>query len=348
MSKPRTGVTKGSGIVLLLLGALGCDAGGFSTEGTRVALEKQTISWPLAGGLDTKRAPFALAPGSNLLVQDVREERLGEWRRRDGFGQDVNDAIAPATFGAPVVAGITGAGVPFVRGDSDASELGIYDSRASAVRWASPTAPSAGRAADHFGRPLVYSARSLFEVTTAILGYSSCRGNRSILTVYREGSLTAHYQVFSINTGALLWSDTSASANYIDVVAAGGFLYAIVKDAGTNLTLRRYSDATGAFIDSTVIKADAKIGGAVAVQAMYYGGNTITIAYLKTAANQIGLLEYNTLTAALDVDVTIAQNADAYLALMEEPDASGNRMLAIGSLVPDVRVLTVAPPGAVL
>lgn len=324
-----------------------CDSGEVS-----MALDKVTTTWPLAGGLDTKRSPIALSPGSNLLVQDVREERLGEWRRRDGFGQSANDVITPGTFGAPLVAGVTGNGVPFVRGDGDAAEIGIYDASASSLRWGAPVAP-AGRAADHFTRPLLYSARPLFEVSqgsgvfSSLLNYASCRGSRSILTAYRDSVLTAHYQVFSAQTGALITSGSAPNIGQVELVAAGSFLVAFSGNASTSIAVDRYSDVTGALIGSSVLKTDAT-NSATSPVAIYYGGNTITVVYTKNVANQIGVVEYDFANDTIVSDVTIVQNAANFLALLEDPDASGNRLIAVGSSVPDVRVLTVTSTGTLL
>src|SRR5947207_913194 len=56
-------------------------------------LQKQTISWPLTGGLDTKTGPLSVAPGSFLTLDDVRQERVNEWRSRAGSSHVASDDV---------------------------------------------------------------------------------------------------------------------------------------------------------------------------------------------------------------------------------------------------------------
>ena len=44
--------------------------------------DKQVVNIPLTGGLDTKTGPLAQVAGSFLQLDDVRQERLHEWRNR--------------------------------------------------------------------------------------------------------------------------------------------------------------------------------------------------------------------------------------------------------------------------
>src|SRR3954471_5610447 len=58
-----------------------------------MALEKQTISWPLTGGLDTKTSPISVVPGSFLTLDNVRQQRSNEWRPRPGTSHVTNDDV---------------------------------------------------------------------------------------------------------------------------------------------------------------------------------------------------------------------------------------------------------------
>lgn len=342
---------KAAGLLALLLSLFpSCDSGE-----EQMALDKVTTSWPLAGGLDTKRSPIALSPGSNLLVQDVREERLGEWRRRDGFGQSANDVITPGTFGAPLVVGVTGNGVPFVRTDGDVAEAGIYDASANGLRWGAPTAP-AGRAADHFTRPLLYSARPLFEIpqgsgiVSNLRLYASCYGAKSILTAasYSFSIVGVAFATFSRNSGAVLAGDASAlvPGNQVACVAAGAYLLAFYTvPSSRTLVVRRYLDATGAFVDQTVLSTESVAVNKV--DAIYYGGATVTVVWSKSTT-KTGFMEYDFANNVATTNVEIVQDSSGALSLFEDPDNSGNRFVAVSSSVPDVRVLTMTSAGAVL
>lgn len=299
-------------------------------------LSKQSFTWPIQGGLDTKRAPLSVAPGSNLLVQDVREERLGEWRRRDGFSQADGNTLPEA---APYFVGGLGAA-----GLLELGQGGLRQYSPSVTpRWASTgfgTLPPQHRTRT----PIVASA-------TATLGMARA-GNVVVVSQFAtpyvtlktfdvgSGNVISASQVLGTSTFVGTPRGAATSTKLVTVylqdatVPGNDGVYVVVTDVATGVS---------------AAAARIKAGTFASVDAMYFTGSTITIVY-ATAAGAVRVIEYNPSTAAVTVDVAIGGLTASKVFLMADASgpASGVRLLGATFSTPTTRVVRLDSAGAVL
>jgi len=308
-------------------------------------LNKQSFTWPIQGGLDTKRAPLSVAPGSNLLAQDVREERLGEWRRRDGFSQADGNTLPAALQApyAPYFVGNLGAGGLLAHGQIGADQY----SPSVTPKWAALALngqPFLPPTPQHRTRtPIVASA-------LPTLGMART-GNLVILGTY-EAPTYVHVKVFDVASGNVVSSTPSVLTSGLvgtprGAATATKLIMAYLQDAtvpGNDGIFVVVVDAvTGVASAATKIKA----GTFASLDAMYFTGSTITIV-AATAAGAVRFIEHNPTTGALSTDVAIGGLTAYKVFLMSEPEASGVRLLGATYSTPTTRVLRLTSAGAVL
>src|SRR4029079_5443491 len=98
----------------------------------------QPIAWPITGGIDTRKAPVAVAPGSFIKLQNVRQERDGEWRTRAGTTHNALDDVGAGLTREVGLPG--GARVGMTRESGFSPAVRAYSSGSTVARWATPIA----------------------------------------------------------------------------------------------------------------------------------------------------------------------------------------------------------------
>jgi len=312
-----------------------------------VSLQKIPVSWPLTGGLDTKKSPLAIQPGSHLTLDNVIQERLNEWRRRNGFTNDSLDSLPSGssfytgdTF--PYFVGNLGDAGMFAQ--SQALAMSYYPSvGAGSPRWAPYGSSSLGSPpASHKRMPLVEIGNGSFPTgftrlgNVALLGTGDPAGGAAN-PVYAVDVTNGVPRQITTDALVLRWRGASTSTHLVMFAArSDGSLLAYV-----------IPSTMGAMATYTV-KAAGGHATAPYLDAVWYGGATITVV-VRTAADAVRHLEFNPATGAVPTDVATAGISCANaLSLLVDPDSSGVRFIANSHTTPTTRVTRVSSAGAVL
>jgi hypothetical protein len=309
------------------------------TIDAEVPLTKETITWPLQGGLDTKRGPLSQAPGSNIVVQDIRQERLGEWKRRDGYSRDDANTLPEA---APYFLGNLG--------DAGLLEIGTtgmagYVPSLSSNRWSSKAV---------VGQPQQRTFRGIFSADSIgnqppLIGFAQA-GNMAFIGAVYSTAPTNNLKlaVVDLTSGAVTVIANALPANATNIwgAATSSKLVLVV---GTNSTSSVYvyvADATtGVVTGPTLLSTGASVGTQERLDVRYYSGSTVTVAFVTTGTD-VKVYEYNPATGT-STSATMGLAGAVVASLLDDATGSGNRFLAV-SLAASVRVLTVNSSGTVL
>lgn len=299
-------------------------------------LSKQSFTWPIQGGLDTKRAPLSVAPGSNLLVQDVREERLGEWRRRDGFSQADGNTLPEA---APYFVGGLGG-------------LGLLELGQGGLRQYSPSV-TPHWALYQFYSPLPQHRTRTPIVASAIATLGMARaGNLVVVSQFSAGYVTL--KAFDVGSGNVVSATQVLGTSTFTGTPRGAatatkLVTVYLQDATVPGNDGVYVVVTDAVTGVSGAAVKIKAGTFASVDAMYFTGATITIVF-ATAAGAVRVIEYNPTTGAVAVDVAIGGLTASKVFLMADASAaaSGVRFLGATFATPTTRVLRLDSAGAVL
>jgi hypothetical protein len=322
-----------------------------------VPLQKQKVSWPLTGGLDTKTAPLAVQAGSFLQLDNVRQERIHEWKARYGFSVDTNDnGRADSVYtravelpGGSVLAQGVGNGV-------SADTLGIYIPSQASNKWVNKSTNNWGLN----NSPKVWSRKTLSSFTDQPDGVAfATSGTIDIVAWWKAGKAP---QLSRVNraTGAIANEANltfgSSTAIFVRAVyhTTSTLLCVFYADtasepAGTSaLYAATFNGTTGAAVTaSTKIAAGFDDVGAF-IDARVYGSSDQVTVVGRTSADTIRFLEVTPATLALATDVTLATACTTTLSLMTDPDASGIRLIgASDSVAPATKVIRVNSAGAI-
>lgn len=316
-----------------------------------MALQKQPLSWPLTGGISSKTAPLQVQPGSHLTLDNVRQERDGEWRKRWGHTSVSNGFLQNLVKFAPLPAGgavgmarqtATSTAFRAIAPSQSAGGL-CYVPPASAVPQSSPSAWSR--------RPAVPSSSSVAGVSFA------AGGGYELYAIADTVANVVRYRILSQSEGTIARLGPSNATDSIGVANSttpgaaycNGFLVMVAIDAGGNVNAYAHDTANSLNLTTKVIGTDATVGPANVPSldvVCYSGSSTVTIVY-RTNANTIKFVEYNPSTNALATSVTIAQDCSTGLCLFPDPDASGLRFVIASTSTPSTRVLRINSAGAV-
>jgi len=296
-----------------------------------VSLQKIPVSWPLTGGLDTKKSPLAIQPGSHLVLDDVVQERLNEWRHRNGFTQVTADTMPEA---APYFVGALGDSGMFEAGKSG---LEPY-SPSSAARWA-PSINAVPIQPQHRSRkPIV--ANDL----TAGMGFARV-GNILAIGASVTGSTSSETRVTTYDAFSGAAVDISGPLTGVTLfrgaaTASFAVMFAIDPVSG----LRAFTVNSTGQVTSTTTVATAF----TRLDAYWYGGATITVV-AATAAGAVSFLEFNPSTPAFTTNVVLAGVlGNSALALLADPLATGTRYVGTSGTTPTTRVIRCSSAGAIL
>ncbi len=318
--------------VLIVVMFTGC--GVEKTEEPDVALQKVSLSWPLTGGLDTKKSPLSVQPGSFLRLDDVVQERLNEWRRRNGFTNDPLDTMPEA---APFQLGQLGDGSLFLNGQGG---LSVYSPSFASSRWS--TQSNVQPPQDVKRTPGAASS----DITIAF----ATTGNIAALWTRNLPLPTDVLSVIDMTTGAVVKTYTVPQAGRVRGAATSTKLCFFTVSAGSLLSWT-IDAATGALTGPTTVATGFDTVGPL-LEALWYGGSTITVvatdATFGSGGHFVRFMELNPATGSLAANVTTAVTAQSAMTLLPDPDASGVRLIALSDLTPTTRVVRASSSGSIL
>lgn len=322
-----------------------------------MALEKQPVSWPLTGGLDSKTGPLVLQSGSFLRLDDVRQERANEWRTRSGTSHAAADDPAGSVAMLRAVemprGGVLGMTADVVAQPSST----VYSpSTGASQRWLRSNSDNSSQM-----RPKVWSRRSLSTTVYTPGGVSHASSGTITLTAWwslvgggahlvhmalqtaAEGdSLTSHADTFLVgvgNTPMRPRCSYNASANVLMLVW--------VELTTGNVRALTVNGTTGAVTNVATTIAGGAHPVDPYIDAVYYTGANTTVVF-RLATGQIRYLEVNPTTLATPTAVTLAVAADTCLALLPDPDASAIRFVAAyDTTANQINILRVNSAGAI-
>lgn len=319
----------------------------------------QPISWPLTGGLDTKKSPLQVgasksplqaAPGSNIVLSNVRQERDGEWKPRPGWTHNAADDLPSMPMKE---VGLPGGGrVALTHETGVLGSALLYQSGAAAGRWVRSQAELSSQTS-----PSVWNRRSLAAADTMVVS-DHCEGSVYALTAWAggNGSSGGVFKITNKADGTALPDPVngagllpSGSVRPRCVAGPGDTLCLLwVDTASQSLRMTVWSGSTGAFIVTgfpTGLAAD--INPIHFMDAFYYGGTTLTIV-VRTNVPAVSFLETIPSTIVSTTNVGLGVDANLALSLLPDPDASGTRFVAFSNTTPTTRVLRVSSAGATL
>lgn len=309
---------------------------GCGIEEDDVSLPKTPVSWSLTGGLDTKRSPLVIQPGSHLTLDNVIQERLNEWRRRNGFTQVAADAMPES---APYFVGRLGALGMLALGGVGGL---VQYSPTVTPRWSQIDPATAAVPQYRTRTPIVASASAPLGMARAgnVVVTSQFNGTLVDLHVFdvASGNVIASPQISGTSgfTGTPRGAATSTKlvTTYLQdaTVPGNDGIYVVVTDVATG-------------VSGAAVKI--KAGTFASVDAMYFTGSTVTIV-AATAAGAVRFIEYNPTTGALSTDVAVGGLTAYKVFLMADAEASGVRLMGATFSTPTTRVLRLSSAGAVL
>ena len=330
------------------------------------------VSWPILGGLDSKKTPLAQEPGSYVQLDDVRMERSGEWRTRPGFTETSTDRLDLSFSAAPLRCGVFGNGGAWALSRELALSLSAGK---SSLRHYTPVAISGSK-----WRTADTNAGLLSECQQ--VKPSSWERTPVVASVTRLGAVShAVGGGFMITSWA--WTDAVSTSTYVttqirssttgDVVAnqiislglaisgqcrvcctyTNGYLLAFYPyvTAG-QIRCDSFNTATGTLVQSQAFGVvDAHITNPY-IDVVTYGTSLKATLVIRRQTDDLRYVEYNPSTNVADVNVAaLAAGVTGALVLLPDPSdttTTGTRMVAYSTSVPSVRVIRVDSTGALV
>lgn len=289
------------------------------------------VTWPLAGGLDSATAPIVQQPGTFLQLDDVTQERAGEWRNRYGFTQVAADTLPNGV--APLIGKLGDAGMFALN-----EKLATCQPSLTSNRW---NTSSAITVADDISRVPVMTSDS------PIVGFAQA-GNLYI--VASLDSVAPAVAVFDAQ-GKTHAKIALTPGLYIRArcAATAGKLVAYLASTAGNLVTYVVDVGTGVVTGPATIKAGTHVT-APYLDALWDGTSAnITVVVRLAAADAVRFMEHNPATGALATDVSLtAIVANSALSLFQNFSAGGNRYVGTSdSTGPTTRVLKVTSAGVI-
>lgn len=316
-------------------------------------LQKTPVSWPITGGIQSKNAPIMLSPGANIFLDNVRQERLNEWRTRGPMTQSAADDFPGGLVPVISTEAPWGGLVGLVRG-TDATSCGRIYNPLAATRWHVPQAGNVGATLVQTCSQLtpgIWARQAIGPALGDVPWQSNAEGGGYRLTAW--GSIGSGISVALTTTdGAALQYTQTYDANGVRPCcvysSTANRLALFYTDGAGNILAATWDSTTGApVITPTIISAHGRAATDCFLQAIWYGGTTMTVAFRdNVATGGLRIIEYNPATG-VGTEYTPGQDCSKALTLMPEPDASGFRYVAVGSAVPDVRVVRLNNVGVI-
>jgi hypothetical protein len=311
------------------------------------------VTWSAEGGISTKQAPLVVQPNSSLLVDNLRQERKGEWRTRAGTNHNVLDDLPG--LNPPVMATPTPNGGFFglCRQTDDTTAGRIYTDT-GAPRWHAPTTDNAGNQLCAQTTPGIWSRTPVSPMKAQPSAWSAAQGGGLRITAWWSDQANNGIQVSltSADGTSLFYSPQFTGMSdavrprcvFCPVANTLTMFYA---ESSTGLIFTTtWSCATGLVtVAPRIVATDGFVGVDCFVDSLYYSGPTVTLVY-RNNANQLGFIEYNPATDTTPTAVDVAAvDTTKCLVLLTDPDASGHRFVGVTTSVPDVRVMQLTSAG---
>jgi hypothetical protein len=301
-------------------------------------IPKTPVSWPLTGGLDTNKSPLSIQPGSHLTLDNVIQERLNEWRRRNGFTQNGLDSLFPGGQ-LPYFVGQVGAAGMFALVRSGTY---VYNPSGTGSRWV-----LSGVAGSGVGTPTGVRRRTpIADTSVNQVGFAQLGNAIAVATVNGASSQVTFTDKSSRSVLA------SATGNWLAArgAALGTKLLMFFVDSGGVLGVVSFDTTTGVATTTASLKTGLH-ATTPWLDARYYddGGSTVTVV-ARRADNAVVYLEYNPATGALAANTTVgAVSCSSTLSLLAPPpgNATARRYVA-SATVGLTRVTVVTSAGAVV
>lgn len=319
----------------------------------------QPISWPIAAtGIATKNAPLQLQPGGQLVLDNVRQERKDEWRTRSGFSRDALDDLPGANV--PVLCTETPWGGFFGLCRVPAYEpAGRVYSPTILPRWTTPPrigfTGTTGFQSCSQQSPGLWSRTAISPTQGTPSQMSSAEGGGYRLAAWWTNVANSSIQVSltaTDGTSLAFFGQFNSSPILIRprcvYSSTANMLVLFYTDAAGGIYAQRWSTTTGAMLAGpTALSGLGRVAADCYLDAIYYGGATITVAFRdNVATGGLRIVEYNPTTDVPTV-YTPGANCANTLSLLPDPDASGIRFVAVGTNIPEVRVLRLNSVGVI-
>lgn len=315
------------------------------------------VSWDASGGIATKNAPLMIQPGSALRIDNARQERKNEWRTRPGNTRNELDDLPGANVPVMLTQGPWGGFVGLCRQTNDDTAGRVY-AQSAGTRWVSPVKSATYGEACAQTTPGVWTRNPVGPVphgNSGPSGTSTAQGEGYRITAWwtlNTGAGTGIQVAIQSIDGATVeaYSQISLGQSPKCVYSsAAQMLILSFVDNAANVQIMCWSALTGAFVQQQTISAAAFAATAnVYLDAIYYGGTTVTIAFRNNVATgNVSIAEYNPSTNAVTVYPQLVDCSLA-LALFQDPDASGIRMVGVGTVTPETRVLRLSSTGVLV
>lgn len=322
------------------------------------------VTWDSSGGIATKNAPLMLQPNSSLLVDNLRQERKGEWRTRAGTDHNVLDDLPGLNPPVMAIATPNGGFFALCRQTDDTTAGRIY-TETGAPRWHAPPTDNSGNQLCAQTTPGIWGRTPISPMRTQLA--SGTTAGPSAWSVAQGGSLRL----------SAWWSDLTNNGIEVSLTSTDGtsLFYSsqftgladavrprcVFNSASNTLSMFYAESSTGLIFTTTwscatglvtvaphTVATDGFVGVDCFVDAIYYGGATVTVVY-RNNANQLGFIEYNPATDTTPTAVDVAAvDTTKCLALLPDPDVGGRRFVAVTTSVPAVRVMQLSSAGLLL
>lgn len=315
------------------------------------------VSWPLTGGIATKNAPLIVQPGSQLVLDNVRQERANEWRTRAGTTVDALDAVPGGT--APLMSQVTPEGgfVALIKQPLPKTAVQVYAPNV-VPRWHEPPAVTQNIIVNQQTccqqTPGLWSRQSVSPAKGQVSASTSAVGGGYRLTAWYLHAINAGIQmVFAAADGTNLQSSLQFSGSATAVrpraiySSVANMLVLVYADTGTgHVEAARWDTTTGLQLSGHTLSTNANTTDPY-IDAIWYGGSTITVAFRNQSTNGLNVVEYNP-AANTSTEVIVGIDASRCVSLFPDPDASGSRFVGVTTAAPAVHVLTLNAASAIL
>jgi len=317
-------------ILLILVAVVGCGVEK-ETDEMPGGIPSTVVTWPLTGGLDTSKSPLLQQPGTHLTLDDVTQERLGEWRNRYGFTQS---ALDTTVYGVAPLMGKLGDAGMFALND----QMELYMPSLGSNRWQNASPPNI---ADDITRVPVMATDN------PVIGFAQA-GNMYL--VASLDSVAPAVALFDVQ-GKTLAKVSLSPGLYIRArcAATAGKLVAYLASTAGNLVTYVFDVSTGVVTGPTTIKAGAH-ATAPFLDALWDGSSaTITVVVRMAAGDAVRFMEHDPSTGALATDVALAAIVgNSCVSLNQDYSNSGTRFVTVSdSTGPTTRMLRVTSAGVI-
>lgn len=328
-------------------------------------VKPEMVSWPITGGLDSKKTPLAQEPGTYIQLDDVRMERSGEWRTRSGFPETSTDRID--NFGIPFRAGVFGNGGAWCFASDDSlvtsggkSGLRHYTPLSiSGTKWRRADTNAQQVSECQQVQPTSWDRIPTIAAVPGLTAVSHAVGGGFVMTAWGRtdvtfGSLLV-VQIRSATTGDVVSSQVVslalASARVCCTYTNGYLLAFSPYVTAGQIRVESFNTATGVYLGSQSFGVTDAHATDPYIDAITYGSSLKATLVIRRAGDAIRFIEYNPVTNVADVNVaSIAAGCTGALVLLPNPEdqlTTGTRLVAYSTSVPTVRVARITSAGAV-